>query len=74
MFITQTFQFTSDAHSCNVPTTGIHMLSCGLFNSEARRGITPARLISCLFFLLLLKLQRAEAPQRATSMSLFIST
>lgn len=65
---------TSEAHSCKVPTTGMHILSCGLLSNDARRGITPDRLISCLFFLLLLKLHNASAPHRATSTSLLIST
>ncbi len=64
---------TSEAHSCKVPTTGMSMFFCDDLSSRPSRGIPPARRIDFLFLVLLLQLQRARAPQRATSASLSCS-
>ena len=61
---------TSDAHSCNVPTTGINIPSCDDLRSLANIGIAPARRMACLFFVDLLQLHNARAPARATATSL----
>lgn len=58
---------TSEAHSCSVPTTGISIASLLDLSSLANRGIPSAFLMACLFFVLLLQLHKASAPQRATS-------
>ena len=58
---------TSEAHSCSVPTTGISIASLSDLSSLANRGIPSAFLMACLFFVLLLQLHKASAPQRATS-------
>ena len=60
--------FTSVAHSSMIPPTGMSMFSLELFNSFARSGMTPARCIACLFWFDRLRLHRASAPARATSM------
>lgn len=64
---------TSEAHSCNVPTTGMSMFFCGDLSSRPSIGIPPALRMASLFQVLLLQLQRARAPQRATSTSLCCS-
>lgn len=61
---------TSDAHSCKVPTTGMSMSSWEVFSSRANKGMPPALRMASLFEWLLLQLQSARAPQRATSTSL----
>ena len=60
---------TSDAHSCNVPTTGINMASLVDFSNRASKGIPPALRIASLFFVLLLQLHNARAPALATFIS-----
>lgn len=61
--------YTSEAHSCKVPTTGMSMLECCDLSSRANSGMAPARRIANLLRSLLLQLQRASAPHRATSTS-----
>lgn len=60
---------TTDAHSCNVPTTGMSMFLCGDLSRRPSRGIPPACRMASLFLLVLLQLHKARAPQRATSTS-----
>ena len=60
---------TSEAHSCNVATTGISMSSREVFSNRANKGMPPARRMASLFAQLLLQLHSASAPQRATSPS-----
>ena len=67
--IVQNITHTSDAHSCNVPTTGINIASLVDFSNLASNGIPPALRIASLFFVLLLQLHNARAPALATFIS-----
>lgn len=60
---------TSEAHSCSVPATGVKMFACEHLSHLANNGMPPALRIAALFLVLLLQLQSAKAPQRASSVS-----
>jgi hypothetical protein len=66
-------KYTSVAHSSIIPPTGMSIVSLELLSNLANSGITPARCIACLLRFDRLKLQRASAPARATSIFLALS-